>query len=358
MEFEVLRPSDLRPARLERWAELQVLRPELGSPFLSPQWARAVDRAWPQGGLRVLVIRARGEDVGFLPYRVKGEAAMPAGAPMCDYQGLVALPGLDLEASELVRAMGVARFDFSHWLGGLAPFDAHAQGHECSRVVDLSLGYDAYVAERRAAGITFAKSCERKKRKVEKDVGPVRLVAGSRSGQAFDRLIELKRAQYRATRQTDVLAKPWTRELLRGLRAGRDPAFGGHLSVLYFGDALAAAQFNLRGRDTLHCWIIAHEPAFERYSPGMLLFHELLRWMPQTPFRRLDLGAGDYRFKLELANAAVPVAHGTAGRLSAAFMMRATAYRLRAAAEALPLGGLSTLPGKAMRRIDRWRALS
>ena len=67
-----------------------------------------------------------------------------------------------------------------------------------------------------AAGITFAKSCERKKRKVEKDVGPVRLVAGSRSGQVFDRLIELKRAQYRATRQTDVLAKPWTRELLRG----------------------------------------------------------------------------------------------------------------------------------------------
>ena len=64
-------------------------------------------------------------------------------------------------------------------------------------------------------------------------------------------------------------------------------------------------------------------------------------------YSRLDLGCGDYRFKRELSNTAQETGHGFVG----------LAYRLREAAEGLPLGGVSALPGKAMRRYDLLRAL-
>jgi len=41
----------------------------------------------------------------------------------------------------------------------------------------------------------------------------------------------------------------------------------------------------------------------------------------------------------------------------AASLVREAQYRVRHAAEALPLGRASALPGKAMRRMDLWRGL-
>ena len=79
--------------------------------------------------------------------------------------------------------------------------------------------------------------------------------------------------------------------------------------------------------------------------------------MDGTPYNTLDLGPGDYRFKRELANAHRGIAHGFVGVPSPAALMRGAAYSVRAAAEALPLGAMSELPGKAMRRLDIVRGL-
>ena len=45
------------------------------------------------------------------------------------------------------------------------------------------------------------------------------------------------------------------------------------------------------------------------------------------------------------------------GRPSPSTLIRSAAYGVRAAAEALPLGRVSELPGKAMRRLDVIRGL-
>jgi CelD/BcsL family acetyltransferase involved in cellulose biosynthesis len=79
--------------------------------------------------------------------------------------------------------------------------------------------------------------------------------------------------------------------------------------------------------------------------------------MSNSPYWRLDLGAGDYRFKRELANVITPVSHGFIGAASPAALVRQAAYALRQAAESLPLGPVSELPGKAMRRLDLIRGL-
>ncbi|MDX9997886.1 MAG: GNAT family N-acetyltransferase [Phenylobacterium sp.] len=356
-DIEVLRPSELTPQRVERWRELQDGVAAFDSPYLSPGWSRAVEQVQGPRGPRVAVVRKEGRDVGFLPVAVAGHTAMPIGAPMCDYQALVAEPDLEVDARDLVGALGVDRFDFSHMLAERPPFAAYARGMVESRVVDMSGGYETYVAERKAAGVGLIKDCDRKRRRAARDVAEPVFTAYSRSEAAFDQMIAWKRAQFRATGQTDIFAAGWTLRLLKLLFASRDPDFGAVLFTLHFGDRLAAAQLNLRGRRTLHAWIIAYDPELERHSPGLLLFQDVLRWMDETPFDRLDLGPGDVRFKRELANAGTPIAHGFVGLPSTATLARAAVYEVRRAVESLPLGPVSELPGKAMRRLDQWRGL-
>jgi CelD/BcsL family acetyltransferase involved in cellulose biosynthesis len=364
VDYEVYRPSALSPADLARWSALQAADRALESPYLSPGWALAVERAQAEAtdadrarDVRVVVLREDGEAAGFFAARVDHATAMPAGAPMNDYQGLVARPGLMVDPQALLKALDVSRLDFTHLLCDQPWFAASVRGLATAYRVEAPEGYAAYAQARRAAGSGVLKDIDKRRRKLEREVGAVTLTAHSRSTTAFDQLIAWKRAQYRAGGQTDIFDTPWTLRLLRDLHEGRDPDFGGVLFTLHVGGQLAAAQFDLRGRTTLHAWIIAHDPAFERYSPGLILFGEILRWMDDSPFRILDLGAGDYRFKLQLANAQSQVGHGFIGRPSPASLLRSAQYGVRAAAERLPLGPVSALPGKAMRRMDRLRGL-
>jgi CelD/BcsL family acetyltransferase involved in cellulose biosynthesis len=359
LEIDVLRPQYLPAEMVERWRAIQAADPSLDSPFLTPGWARAVDRAHegPDSGLKVAVMHSGGRARGFLAVRAGTYTAMPAGAPMCDYQGIVAEPGLAIDARKLVQALGVGRLDFTQMLASQASFAPFAKGFDESLVVDVSRGYSAYAAERRDAGCGALKDLDKKRRRLVKEEGAPVFTAFSRSKTDFDQLIAWKRGQWRATGQTDVLGVGWTQRLLRDLFASRDPDFGAVLFTLHIGDRLAAAHLHLRGSSVIHAWMIAHDPEFERHSPGLLLFQNILRWMDTSPYSRLDLGPGDYRFKRELANDAVRVAHGFVGVPSPAAFVRGAAYQLREVAESMKLGRVSALPGKAMRRLDVVRGL-
>ncbi len=361
LELEVLRPSELSAERVARWSELQAADIVLDSPFLSPQWARAVERAQGKGAhdFRVVVARQDGRDVAFLPLRAGAMTALPVGAPMCDYQGVIAQAGVEVDARAMVRAAGVQRYDFSCMLESQAAFASYARGRDLIHVVDVKNGYEAYAAERKEAGSGALKDCDKKRRKIEREVGEVRFTAFSRSKTAFDQLVAWKSAQFQLTGQTDIFKAGWTRRLIGDLFESRDPDFGATLFTLHFGEELAAAHLHIHGRRTLHGWLIAHDHRYDRYSPGVLLFQDILRWMDETPYERLDLGPGDYQFKRSLANSGQWVTYGFVGGAAApAALLREAAYGVRAALEAMPLGKVSELPGKAMRRLDVIRSLS
>ena len=67
----------------------------------------------------------------------------------------------------------------------------------------------------------------------------------SRSREAFEQVIAWKRAQHQRSRQTDVLGKPWVRQLVDQLFETDDPDFGGMLSTMHIEGRLAAAQFEV-----------------------------------------------------------------------------------------------------------------
>ena len=358
MDILVKTPDALDAQEIATWRGLQ---DETGrdSPFLSPDWAlacAAVDGP-DRRRARVAIIQDRGRAVGFLPARVSRFAAMPVGAPMCDYQAWVAEPGVQIDPRALVRALCVGRFDFAAAPAELSALQPFMRGAAQTHVVDLSQGYEAYAAARRAAGRDILQDTAKKRRKLEREHGAV-VFAASRAPEDFDALIDWKRTQYKTTGQTDIFEAGWTGALLRRLFERPDPAFGGALFTLRVGDRLAATHFALRRGAVLHAWFIAHDEAFARYSPGVILIADMLRWAGEAGVRELDLGPGDYRFKQSLANVTREVAHGYVGRASPASLMRAAAYRVRDAAEALPLGRVSALPGKAMRRLDLRRGLA
>ena len=357
MQIDVLRPGELPASVMAAWRALQRAGGGWDSPFLSPCWARAVERAKGGCDVRIAMLSEAGEPRAFMSAQVGRVTALAAGGAMSDYEGLIGDPGPGFDVTRLVRALGVSRYDFSHIPAEQDAFGGYARGGSVSWVVDAPDGYAAYAERRRAEGVSALKEIDRKRRKVEREVGLTRFTARSVERADFDRLIELKREQYRATGQTDVLAAGWTRRLLENLFKLGQPGFSGALFTLHIGDALAAVQFHLMGETTIHTWMVAHEEAFERYSPGLLLFQDILKWMDDQPYDRMDLGYGDYRFKRELSNLQRPLMHGFVGVPSAASLVREAAYGVRRAAEALPLGSVSELPGKAMRRIDLIRGL-
>ena len=364
MKIEVIRPSELSASDAAAWNARLSVDPAFDSPFLAPGWVQAVERAQRgrngvelKSGARVALLHGDAGARGFFPFRLRGPTAMPAGAPMCDYQALVANPALAVEGRRLIEALAVDRLDFSHVLASQSAFAPYVRGREISRGVELAQGYDAYAAlQSHETGLL--KDLDKRRRKAQREFGTVRFEAFSRSQTALEKLIDWKRALMRETGQTDIFEAGWPMRLLNDLFTSRDPQFGAVLFTLSFGDQLVAAHLHLRGRHTIHAWLIGHDNGFDRLSPGLMLFQDILRWMDETPFHYLDFGAGDYRFKQQFANAGREIGHGFVGRFSPSSLIRSAEYGVRAAAERLALGAVSALPGKAMRRLDLWRGLA
>ncbi len=359
MQFDLIAPEDLTPDDAAQWRRLAAAHADTASPFLGPDWPRLVARC---GGpdarrARILVIRDGAEAVGFMAARIGPFSARAVGAPFSDYQGVVLKPGLDLTPRQIVQALKIQRLDLNNTPLSSPFFAAGLKGADESLVIDLSEGYEAYAAQRRSAGTDILQDSAKKRRKMQREHGEVVFTPMVRDPAVLDLLFDWKRRQYGLTRQTDVLAPDWTRAMLHRLLASEDPHLGAALFTLHAGGKLAAAHLAMRGPDRLHAWIIAHDDAFARYSPGCVLICDIIQWGPPQGFIEMDLGPGDFSFKRRLANQKRPVGYGYVGRPLPATWLRAAAYGVRGVAEALPLGRYSALPGKAMRRLDRIASL-
>jgi len=150
------------------------------------------------------------------------------------------------------------------------------RGAETSWIVDVSGGYLAYEASIRERS-SVLKDIDRKRRNIEREIGPCRFTATSPSSTDFQTVIALKRTQLKQTNQTDIFAAGWPMNLIEALFERRETEFGAALFTLYIGDRLGAVHFHLRSGATVHGWLIAHAPEFERYFPGLLLFQDILK---------------------------------------------------------------------------------
>ncbi|MFD5078229.1 GNAT family N-acetyltransferase [Streptomyces sp. NPDC058371] len=314
MDISVYRPGELSAADRTAWTALQSKAhlngaPELANPFLSPEFTLAMGRC--RRGVRIAVVREGGEPTAFFPFqRTPTGVGRAVGLGLSDCQGLVHGPGFDWDAQELLRACGLAVWEFDHLVEGQTPFEAGASGTFPSPVMDVDQGYETYLSGLRDRSPKFTRTTLAKERKLARDSDEVRYVHDERDPAALRALMEWKSAQYRRTGRSDRFARAWISRLLQQLFHTRSEPFAGILSVLYADGRPVAAHFGLRSERVLACWFPAYDPAFAKYSPGLILHLRMAEAAAADGIAYLDLGRGQKEYKDSLKTRELAVSEG------------------------------------------------
>ncbi|QKW26819.1 GNAT family N-acetyltransferase [Streptomyces seoulensis] len=314
MDVSVYRPGELSAADRAVWTAWQSKAhlhgaAELANPFLAPEFALAVGRC--RRGVRIAVVREGGEPVAFFPFqRSAGGVGRAVGLGVSDCQGVVHRPGFTWDARALLRACGLAVWEFDHLVTGQRPFEAEAAGAFPSPVLDLDRGYDAYLRELRVRSPKFTRTTLAKDRRLGRDAGPVTYVHDERDPAALATLMTWKSAQYRRTGRSDRFAHAWITALVTRLFHTRSAPFAGVLSVLYAGGEPVAAHFGLRTERVLACWFPAYDPAYAKYSPGLVLHLRMAEAAAADGIAYLDLGRGQKEYKDSLKTRELSVSEG------------------------------------------------
>jgi CelD/BcsL family acetyltransferase involved in cellulose biosynthesis len=350
MKITVVPAHRLTGDHLAAWTALQSADKTIDSPFFRPEYTRAVARA--RSGIEVAVLEHGGAPCGFFPFQRRyGNVGRPVGGPISDFQGLIARPGLAIDAEELIRSCRLNAWHFDHLIAAQAVFGSGHWSLAHSPFVDISRGFDAYRNERREAGSDALMKVFQKMRKLEREVGTVRFEFATRDERVLQTLVDWKTRQNRRSLQFNMFSTQWTNRLFRRLLARTDVAFSGMLSALYVNDELAAALYSMRSNRVLHAWVTAYNPALARYSPGCQLFTRIIQAAQDQGIERIDLGKGNERYKASLMSGATPLAEGSIDSRTMTRSVRYAWHRLHSAISESPLRRPLTIPWRWVKGV-------
>jgi len=296
MKIAVVRPDELGPAEIAAWHAMQGQTAALANPFLSPEFAITAGRLQPAA--RVAVLREGQDIAGFFAFeRHPLGAGVPIAWGLTDCQGLVHAPGAQWDARALLKACGIAVWQFDHLVTGQHGFSPYQAALHPSPMMDLSGGFAKYEAGLRAASPSLIANLRRKERKLARETGDLSVVTDERDASALRTLMDWKSDQYRRTGRLDRFSQPWIIELIDSLHASRGAGMSGLLSVLYAGGKPVAAHFGLRAGPVLSYWFPAYDTDYARYSPGLILQLKVAEQLAGDGVATIDLGKGKMRYK-------------------------------------------------------------
>ena len=296
VRVEVQNLSDLSETLAQRWRDLQAMTPEFMTPLFSPDIAYLVARHRPNA--KVAIGYVNDQAIAFFAFHPTANGYVRAiGAPFCDYQAIVSDPNFAIDGTNFLAKAGIA----SIWITSLSDphhlFRARAlEPVEAYRIYCEAAG-ENYMETIRRNNPKWAKNLRRLGNKMERELGPMRLVGHDISRDAYDALMTIKVAQFYETGITNVLRPKWVQDLLLDLFTMSGGYFGGCLVSLYAGDKFVAGQFGVRLGDWFHPWIASSCPASRAYSPGILFLGEILRASRELGLRVIDLSSGHAHYK-------------------------------------------------------------
>lgn len=309
----ILKPAELSREHIAAWSEIQQSDPAWDSPYFRPEFTQVVAGVRPD--VEIAVVEDGGAPVAFFPFQ-RGllNAGKPVGSLMSDFHGVIAGKDVRVSPAALVRECGLASWDFNHLVDPHRQFEDNVWVAADSPYIDISNGYEHYVAERRQQGSQLIGQAIKKAGKIEKSMGPIRYVAHTNDEEVFQKLLEWKTAQYKHSGVPNVFGAEWTVSLLRSLLEQQEEHFGGMMSALYIGDRLAAMHLGMRSRDVLHFWFPAYDVELAKHSVGLILMLEIAREGAARGIKRIDMGKGPESYKREFMNGASIVAEGSVTR--------------------------------------------
>ncbi len=311
MDMEIVRADVLDDACASAWRALQSAEAAFDSPLLGPDFARQV------GAVRedayVAVWRRAGEPKGFLAHhRRPGGFARPIGSPFCDYHALVSAADFPLRGPQVLRSAGLSALQLEGLIDPFAIFPARTVVSAPSYRVTRTGSAASLEAGSAELSRNQARNHRRYSRKLEQDVGPLRLQAPDVAQASFDAVLRWKAEQLVESGMHDVLAPGWTRALMQRLFEQRTGPLQGLLIMLYAGERPVAGHFGVRSAETYHPWIAARDPALAAYSPGSLHLQLALGAMGQLGLSTYDLGHGADHWKQASSTEVRTIASGLA----------------------------------------------
>jgi CelD/BcsL family acetyltransferase involved in cellulose biosynthesis len=355
MRVELIRPHELDADLAARWRKLLAGRRGFDSPFFQPGYIQILGEYRPQ--LEIGIVRDGPNVVGFFPFeRHRRSVGRPPGGKLCDFQGPILDPQSPLTIADLLKGGRLSVWHYDHLLSD-GRFDAHTLRTAPSPYLDLSQGYESYVAERKRSGTDVVSQTLRKSRKLAREVGPLRLVWNCEDDQVFDALMAWKQEQRARTRTFDILEFDWVQRALQDFRRRQDDCMGGVLSALYAGDQLAAAHFGIRSSTVLHYWFPAYNRNLQRYSPGSIILLQLAEAAAGRGIVRVDLGKGNDPYKTNFESGALAVQEGAADLRVLPVAARAAWFHVREWIKASPLRAWATGPKRWIRQLHCRRTM-
>lgn len=333
-------------SELDAWARVQEAEPSLASPFFRPEFTEILGAV--REDVAVATVRPESGDPMFFPFqRTRFGGGRPVGARLSDYQGLVATGDADLDARALLRSCGLRSWDFDAVVAGQRPFLPFQRRARSSPCLDLSRGFDAFVAERAEAGSDQVADIRKQSERLAAEEGPVRFETHVEDAGCLEALLRWKSDQYKRTGAVDIFAYPWVRDVVRRIHATRNDGFAGLLSMLYVADEPVAGHLGLRSRSVWHYWLPAYDRRWAKHSPGLILLLNMAEAAAGLGLEQIDLGKGDALYKNRLANGSVALAEG---RVDASTAARLTGSATRFAQA---LGARTPLAGRLAQRETR-----
>lgn len=307
-EITVLAPSELRPADWQAWNAIRAAQPACFSPYFAAEFTQAVTAV--RDDVRIARLGSARNPTGFFPFQVNRLGfAQPIGGRFSDDHGPILAPGHAVTPQALIQGAGLVSWSFSHVPADLTEFPVPGTP-VLARYLDLSHGFAAYCAERKAAGSDIGDDLVKSARRMSRQLGGFRFEWHTSDARVFEQLITWKRDQYRVTGYTDVLAVDWSRRLLAQIASTQTDHFQGLLSALWIpdpiagGERLAAIHLGLLSGTTLHSWFPAYDPELSKFAPGHALLGQLAQAATSHGVTRIRLGTGDEEYKLRLGSGA------------------------------------------------------
>lgn len=325
---------------------------DLISPYLLPDFAELVDAE--RGDVQVIIAEDSGAPVGYFACHTPcGGVIRPVGAPLSDYQGFAARPGIALDPAMLLKTLGGCAMVYDNWHGD-AP--GRVRTRAGSSVIDLTDGAEAWLFNRTNLFKSHFKKIDQRRRKAEREFGDVRIVLGDPLGDRFEALKAWKSAQYRQSGLIDLFSVPWAKGVLQRSAARAFGPFRGLTASLYLGDQLAAVETGLAAAGVYHSWFPAYDPRFASVSPGLLLLHGIIEHAESLGLSRIDLGKGEQAYKAYYTDYEVPLSAGRA--LATGFAAaRVAGWELAEKAGSVLPGPLAAAPLKLRRRWAQTAAI-
>ena len=304
--IDTLKPDALTSEDVALWTRFLAQRPDLSGPYFDVRYVQAAGARVPHAG--VARLWRDGHIAGYFPYQLRAGALQPLGAPLTDYHGVIGEPGLQADFNALLKATGAKRLEFQGWVGSLCPKAVSLTLRR--RVADLADGFDAWYERQEADHHKFFKNIRRCERNVEKDFGGFAFSWERVTPEVLDWVLEIKRNQYRHCGLHDIFKCGWTLDLLRNLATYEGEGYGLRAGVYRHEGRVVAAEIGLLGADQVHLWFPAYDPAYYRYSIGILLVVQMMRHLAPKGIGRFDFGTGGEEYKDPLTVHAESVCEG------------------------------------------------